>query len=378
MLNIDQLSYWERSRYFEGIDFLIIGAGIVGYNAALRLRHLHPKAKIVIMERGYLPTGASTKNAGFSCFGSASELLADLETMTEDTVWSTVQMRWEGLQQLKSIVGEGLKHEVHGSWDLFRHSEKEIESKVISELPYLNAKIKEITGHDEVYSMDNDVSSTFDFQGIASSCFNRLEGQIDTGNMMHCLHQKAIEANILTLYGISVIALQSALYNVQLQTSIGFLTAGKVLICTNGFAKQFLPQHDILPARAQVLVTSPIDDLKLKGTFHYQRGYYYFRNIGDRVLIGGGRNLNFEGETSTEFANTAQITTALKDMLSTVVLPNTEFSIQYEWSGIMGVGKTKAPIIDKIDQHIGVGVRMGGMGVAIGSLVGQELAELFS
>jgi gamma-glutamylputrescine oxidase len=378
MLNIDQLSYWERSRYFEGIDFLIIGAGIVGYNAALRLRVLHPTAKIVIMERGYLPTGASTKNAGFSCFGSASELLADLETMSEDTVWSTVQKRWYGLQQLKSIVGDGLNHEVHGSWDLFRHSEKEIESKVISELPYLNTKIKKITGHDEVYSMDNDVSSKFGFQGIASSCFNRLEGQIDTGNMMHCLHQKAIEANIITLFGISIIALQSALYNVQLQTSVGFLTAGKVLICTNGFAKQFLPQHDIQPARAQVLVTSPIDGLKLKGTFHYQSGYYYFRNIGDRVLIGGGRNLNFEGETSTDFANTAQITDALKEMLSTVVLPNTEFSIQYEWAGIMGVGKTKAPIIDKIDQHIGVGVRMGGMGVAIGSLVGQELAELFS
>jgi glycine/D-amino acid oxidase-like deaminating enzyme len=174
------------------------------------------------------------------------------------------------------------------------------------------------------------------------------------------------------------VALQSALYNVQLQTSVGFLTAGKVLICTNGFARQFLPQHDVHPARAQVLVTTPIDDLKVKGTFHYQSGYYYFRNINDRILIGGGRNLNFEGETTTTFANTTQITEALKEMLSKIVLPNTEFSIAYEWSGIMGVGKTKAPIIDRIDQHIGVGVRMGGMGVAIGSLVGEELAHLFT
>lgn len=339
---------------------------------------MHPTAKIVIMERGYLPSGASTKNAGFSCFGSASELLSDLETMSEETVWSTVQKRWDGLQLLKSIIGEDLNQEVHGSWDLFRSSENDMASKVISELPYLNAKIKEITGQDDVYSMDKNVSSTFGFQGIETSCFNRLEGQIDTGSMMQRFHQQAIASSIHVLFGVSIIALQSALYNVQLQTSVGFLTAGKVLICTNGFAKQFLPQHDIQPARAQVLVTSPIDELKLKGTFHYQSGYYYFRNIGDRVLIGGGRNLNFEGETSTEFANTEQITAALKEMLSTVILPKTEFSIQYEWAGIMGVGKTKAPIVDKIDQHIGVGVRMGGMGVAIGSLVGQELAELFS
>jgi gamma-glutamylputrescine oxidase len=378
MLNIEQLSYWERSRYFEGIDFLIIGAGIVGYSAALHLRLSHPTAKIVIMERGYLPSGASTKNAGFSCFGSATELLSDLETMSEDTVWTTVQKRWDGLQRLKEIIGDDLKQEVHGSWDLFMPTEKELESKVQAQLPYLNAKIKEITGEDNVYSMDATVSEKFDFEGIASSCYNRLEGQIDTGSMMQRFHQKAVEANILVLFGISIDALQSALYNVQLQTSVGFLTARKVLICTNGFAQQFLPQHDVHPARAQVLVTSPIEDLKVKGTFHYQSGYYYFRNINDRILIGGGRNLNFEGETTTTFANTPQITDALKEMLSTIVLSRTEFSIAYEWSGIMGVGKTKAPIVDRIDQHIGVGVRMGGMGVAIGSLVGEELATLFA
>ena len=43
----------------------------------------------------------------------------------------------------------------------------------------------------------------------------------------------------------------------------------------------------------------------------------------------------------------------------------------------MGVGSTKAPIVERIDERIAVGVRLGGMGVAIGSLVGQELAELF-
>jgi glycine/D-amino acid oxidase-like deaminating enzyme len=48
------------------------------------------------------------------------------------------------------------------------------------------------------------------------------------------------------------------------------------------------------PARAQVLITKPIDSLKIKGTFHMDRGYYYFRNIDNRVLIGGGRNLDLK------------------------------------------------------------------------------------
>jgi hypothetical protein len=43
----------------------------------------------------------------------------------------------------------------------------------------------------------------------------------------------------------------------------------------------------------------------------------------------------------------------------------------------MGIGDTKAPIVEKLDERIAVGVRMGGMGVAIGSLIGKELSQLF-
>ena len=37
-LNIDSFSFWERKTYFENIDFLIVGAGIVGYTTALELK----------------------------------------------------------------------------------------------------------------------------------------------------------------------------------------------------------------------------------------------------------------------------------------------------------------------------------------------------
>ena len=79
------------------------------------------------------------------------------------------------------------------------------------------------------------------------------------------------------------------------------IQAGNIIIATNGFAKQLLPELNVEPARAQVLITEPIEGLKLKGTFHYEQGYYYFRNVGNRVLFGGGRNLAFETENTTEF-----------------------------------------------------------------------------
>ena len=377
MLKINQLSYWERDTYFKEIDLLVIGAGIVGYNCALEFKKNNPNTTVLLVERGFLPTGASSKNAGFACFGSATELIDDLKHIPENDVWNTVEMRWKGLQNLKSIIGiQNLDLQINGSWDLITNNEEKEAKLTIEKLDYLNEKSFEITGEKNIYSIDSNISSTFGFKGVKTSFFNRLEGQIDTGKMIETFHQLAIQKGIKCLFGIEVINLESSNNSVHIETNIGDFKAAKVAICTNGFAKQFIPNEDVQPARAQVIITKPIDNLKLKGTFHYQQGYYYFRNIHNRILLGGGRNLNFEGETTTEFEQTEQIQTALKNLLTKVILPNTPVEIDYSWSGIMGVGKTKKPIIQKIEPNIAIGVRMGGMGVAIGSLVGKEVSEL--
>src|SRR4051812_3813439 len=99
-------SYWELKQYFSGFDLVVIGGGIVGLSTAISYRQKHKTARVLILERGILPNGASTKNAGFACFGSVSELLADLAAMPESTVWSTVHMRWTGLQMLRKRLGD--------------------------------------------------------------------------------------------------------------------------------------------------------------------------------------------------------------------------------------------------------------------------------
>ena len=81
-----QLSYWEIKNWFSNVDFTIVGSGIVGLHTGLALRERFPSAKILILEKGVLPQGASTKNAGFACFGSISEIIDDLKTHTEEEV----------------------------------------------------------------------------------------------------------------------------------------------------------------------------------------------------------------------------------------------------------------------------------------------------
>jgi len=63
-------------------------------------------------------------------------------------------------------------------------------------------------------------------------------------------------------------------------------------------------------------------------------------------------------------------------LLNTYFLPKQAIKIDRWWSGILGVGANKTPIIKKVSNKIAVAVRLGGMGIAIGMLVGEKGATL--
>lgn len=378
MLEFKKWSFWERESYLNNIDYLIVGSGIVGLSTAIELKNKKPEKKVLVLEKGNIPTGASTKNAGFACFGSPTEILDDLSKGNEKEVWETIAKRWKGLQILKERIGDELDYLNYGSWELFKEDEKEIFEKCVEQIPFLNQKIEEITGEKDCFIVNNEAIEQFGFENIHSTIKNRLEGQIDTGKMMVKLQQIAIEKGALILNGVEVLKVNEQENFIEIETQLGNLQSEKCCICTNGFSKTLFPEMDVEPARAQVLITEPIPHLSLKGTFHYQEGYYYFRNIGNRILLGGARNLDFQTENTTEFQNTNIILSALSNLLKDVILPETPHTIEHVWTGIMGVGEQKNPIIKQINQRLFCGIRLGGMGVALGSAIGKELAELIS
>jgi glycine/D-amino acid oxidase-like deaminating enzyme len=367
------LSYWEIKTWLTATDFTIIGSGIVGLSCGLALRKQFPKAKILILEKGMLPQGASTKNAGFACFGSASELLDDLKTHTEEEVLQLVKSRWKGLKVLRTNLGDkSIGFKQYGGYEVFTEADTELYENCVGKLAYLNNLLHPIFKEDVFSIKDN----FFNFKKVQPKyIFNRFEGQIDTGMMMEALMQKATTAGIKILNNCEVNSFRDEERQVIIKTPHFEFATKKLLIATNGFASQ-LGFDQVKPARAQVLITKPIADLKIKGTFHLDQGYYYFRNIDNCILLGGGRNLDFKGEETTSLEQTELIQNKLESLLKTVILPEVDFKIKHRWSGIMGIGQQKKPLIEQVSKKVYCGVRLGGMGVAIGSLVGIELANL--
>lgn len=367
------LSYWEYNTWLSNIDFTIVGSGIVGLNCALYLKEKYPKAKILILEKGVLPQGASTKNAGFACFGSISEILADLKTHSEEQVLQLVQKRWDGVQLLRKNLGDkNIDFQNHGGHEVFTQQEEVLFENCIKNLELVNQLLSPVFKGDSFKKHTN----TFNFKGIQEHYITSdFESQIDTGKMMDTLLKKVQKKGVRILNAITVESFVENVESVQVKTNLFEFTTKKFLIATNGFASTLI-NEDIKPARAQVLITKPIQNLHIKGTFHVDEGYYYFRNIGNRILFGGGRNLDFKGEETMTFGETSLIQLQLESMLKDMILPETPFEIEQRWSGIMGMGVQKRPIIQQLSNHTFCGIRLGGMGIAIGSIVGKELAEL--
>lgn len=375
-----KLSYWEWNTYFKNIDVAIIGSGIVGLNAAIHLKKNKPTLNILVLERGILPSGASTRNAGFACFGSVSELLDDLSKQTETEVFNLLEKRWKGLQKLKNNLGiENIQYQSLGAYELFTQNDEISFEACASKISYLNTMIKDISGVAQTFSIRDELIESFGFQQIKHVIYNQSEGQIDTGAMMKTLIQKAKDLDIEILNGVHITDINEESGFCKLQTANQWtINAGKVLVATNGFTKKLLPNilSDLQPARNQVLITQPISNLKLKGCFHYNKGYVYFRNIHNRILLGGGRDLNPQQEQTSAFGLTIDIQNYLIGLLSTHFLPNQAIEIDSWWSGILGVGSNKTPIIKKVSDRIVLAVRLGGMGIAIGTIVGEEGATL--
>lgn len=377
MMSGGNFSYWERTAFVDNADVIIIGSGIVGLSAALHLKTREPNLKVLVLERGFLPSGASTKNAGFACFGTVSEQLEALKSTSEEEVARLANYKWRGLQRLRQNLGDkNIDYHQHGGYELFMQGEDAGASEAINNIDRLNNLLKPAIDRHDIYAVANAKIADFGFDGVGQMIYNPFEGQIHTGKMMRNLLNKCYQNDVLVLNGCEITAIDNEESYIHLTSPQGSFKAAKVIMATNAFARQLYPDLQVTPGRGQVLVTKPIAGLKLMGTYHFNSGYYYFRNIDGRVLFGGGRNIDFAAEETPEFGHTDAVKQKLTDYLHTMILPGQNAEIEYWWSGIMGFGEELSPIVKQVEPNIFCAVRCNGMGVAMGSLVGEEVAEL--
>lgn len=369
------LSYWERTSFLQNYDYTIVGAGIVGLFAAIEIKKRNSNAKVLILERSILPDGASTKNAGFACFGSLSEIIEHHNNTSEIEFKNLVTKRVAGLKKLKDELGEeNIQFQKNGGYEIFTAKDLKMFNECMNSMAEYNSLLHNVF-NDQVYELRDDDIDRFQFKNVEHLIYTKHEAQIHSGKMMQMLIKKAFEYGVQILFNTELFSFENK-NTIILKTNTSNITTQKLLVTNNAFAKKLFNDLDLKPGRGQIIVTSEVKDLKLKGNFHYDKGYYYFRNIDNRVLIGGGRNLDFKAEETFENGETEIVQKELRRLLSEVILPNDDYKIEYSWSGTMAFGNEITPIVKQLQNNIYCAVRCNGMGVAMGSLLAEDLVQL--
>ena len=334
-----------------------------------------------MLERGALPFGASTRNAGFACYGSASEILSDLEAEGPEAAARAGGRALGGAEAPAPAPGRrgAAATRATAATTCWARASRTCWTGSAE----LNALLRPVLGGDAFEPAPRDLARFgFPREHVHALVRNPWEGQIHSGRMLRALLGRAQRLGAVVLHGVEVTALEdgprAAAVHVAAPSHGGSLAfrAAQAAVCTAAFTRRLLPRLDVVPGRGQILVTVPVPGHPLRGTFHRDGGDLYFRDLGDRVLLGGGRHTDVAGETTEAMDTTPAIQAGLERFLREVVLPGRGAAVDLRWAGIMDFGATRAPVLERLSAHLCVGVRTSGMGVAIGTRLGDRLADL--
>lgn len=372
------VSVWEKESFYESCDVLIVGAGLLGLWTARELKIKQPRLKVTLIDKSPVPFGASTRNAGFACFGSPSEMIHDLDTMGEDAMWRIVEMRYKGIEKiLKTFNAEQTGYEPLGGFECYTEGRFD-KDFLLDKLAVINAGMQSITGDEHSFTDATNKLSTYGMEGFTMMLGNRYEGGIHSGRYVESLtgYVRALGVRILNGLELEEYIANASEVKVQTRHHINFSTK-QLLLATNAYLWKQAPLLNIVPARGQIIVSPPIEKLAMRGTFHFDEGYYYFRNLGNRVLIGGARNSDFAAEETLEAKTTTHIKNKLYEFLQ-IHLPQTaafELGSFECWSGLMAMHPNKQPVMESVGENVWAAMCCNGMGVALSPVYAEYVAE---
>jgi glycine/D-amino acid oxidase-like deaminating enzyme len=369
------ISYWERESFLNSSDVIVVGAGIAGLSTAIELKKDRHDLNVAVLEKSWLSDGASSKNAGFACFGSISEFIDDLKELSFEQVINLAVMRFRGIEKLvRDYSEERLKLEWNGGHEVFFQDDKESFLECCAHVEKFNDAFESALGL-RPYSILN-VSEFQGIENLVGVISNRYEGGLNTGALLKAMRNRALEKGVQIFNGVEVLSYIEKDSAVELETSVGIWNSKQVAFCTSSFHAHLFQEEKMLTKRNQVIVTKKILNLKLNGTFHHQQGFNYFRNIDGRILMGGMRHHFSNTESTGVQGNTEEVKQALMDFIQQKIHSHGPIELDLAWSGILGVGEDERPLVKQVLSNVYLGARLGGIGVAIGSLIGEELARL--
>ena len=366
-----QVSIWEKQAWLAPADIVVAGAGLLGLWTAIELKKRKPEWRIVVAEAQAIPLGASSRNAGFACFGSAGELLADISKMGENAAMQVVLERYRGIQKINaSCKAADIDLRWIGGYECLQQNNA---SAVKEALPMLNKLLQQTIGVEDVYQLATDAVGLFGLKGFKEVIANRAEGVLHSGYYLKMLERRAAAMEIEVLYGLridEVVALPSGM---QINSSRGIFFAQQIVYTTNAYLSGQFPHLGIKPGRGQMVLLQPEKSIQWEGAFHASEGFYYWRNLNGNLLLGGGRHLFMKAEETMKVETSEAVINHLMAFANAHLLAGKARLLQ-QWAGIMAFTPNKQPMLKQTNDGVWAATCCNGMGVAISPTFAEQIA----
>jgi glycine/D-amino acid oxidase-like deaminating enzyme len=362
------ISLWqadEQTLPVREVDFLVVGAGLVG--CAVAHYATQTGCEVVITEKQDVAMGASGRNAGFMITGLDTyyhRAAAEYGTETAREMW---QLSRETIGFWREIA---YKHAVRlentGSLLL---AESAREARDLEKA----ARALDAAGIDAIYH---------DSDPLGRGYHAAIEQPGDAAVQPYHLTQAVLKDSGAELVANNEVYRmeQTAPDCVRVYTRRYIFEARYVVLCTNAYSPLIEPffYDKIIPTRAQCLATEPLDEPVISTCGYSNYGYMYYRMTFDgRFLIGGGRHKHvaLENDTSEDRIN-APVQQELERYMQRY-FPDVTVPVARRWSGIMGFSVDGLPIVGTLPDKSRVGYAVGfnGHGLALGAGTAKRAVE---
>ena len=362
------VSIWQAddSQPRREVDFLVVGAGIIGctvaYFAAQAGRN------VAITDTRGIALGASSRNAGFLITGL-------------DEYYHHGKARWgdETAKELWNISRQSLTY-----WREFAKRGGDVRfantgSLLLSETP---EEAKDIDAAARTMEADGLPVEYFSTDPLKRGYHNAIRQPEDGVVHPYQLAQSVLKQSGAELIADNeVYAIEQVGNAVRVSTRQTIFTAKQVMICVNAYAPYLHPYFagKVIPTRAQCLVTAPLKDTVLPSCGYSNYGYMYYRQTFDgRLLIGGARDLHRDLENDT---TDDRITDPVQRSLEAYLhkrFPDVTAPIDRRWAGIMGFSVDGLPLVGTLPKMRNVGFAVGftGHGLSTGAVIAERAVEM--
>lgn len=370
---------WPRSEGELSTEVAIIGGGYTGLSAALHLAQ--DGVDCMVLEAQLPGWGASGRNGGF-CIGGGDK--AGMSTIRKRFGNDTALQYFHAQQASVELVAEILEtHHI----DVDRHSNGELL------LAHSAAAITSLKEEAQDWSGLGASPRFIPKEELANEGMNGafhaglvlpLGFALNPGKFVIGLADAAKKngADIRANSPVTKITQENGRH--ILTTPTGRVTARKLIIATNGYSSDDLPnwlRGRYLPVQSNIIVTRPLTDEEIAAqgwhtdfmAYDSRHLLHYFRLLPDRRFLLGMR-----GNIAATPAKQADMRARTARDLAHMFPAWANVETPYFWSGLISMSRDLLPYVGPVGDldNAWAGMNYHGNGVSIATWAGRQLAQM--